>query len=96
MKVWVDGELVYERKTMRCWSIFGEVSEIGLTGQPQRIVIKLARQNEVGKASLNFIHTAHRTDVDHVTSYLVDTISDLPPPAVLRCAENNDREDRGR
>ena len=79
MKVWVDGDLVYERKSMRCWAIFDEMTKIELTGQPQRIVVKLARQSEVGKASLNFIHAGERADVDHVTSNLVDSISDLPP-----------------
>jgi ADP-ribosylglycohydrolase len=79
VKVWLDGELIYERDSMRCWSIRDECISVDLTGEPQRFVVKLARQTETGSFSMNFIRPNAYQEKRRGISYLADCIVDLPP-----------------
>ena len=71
------GEVIFERDSMRCWSIRDEFVGTHLTGKPQRLVVKLARQTDGGQFSMNFI-SRHDEAVRGI-SYLADNLSDLPP-----------------
>lgn len=79
-RLWIDGELISEDSNSRCWAMHeDEGIHANLTGQPQRVVIKITPQTEDFTFSLLFIIAGDKTQRTGI-SYIYDGLSDKKPP----------------
>lgn len=77
-RAWLDGQLVGEDQRMRCWAPHeDEGLRVRLTGQRQRLVIKLVSLSDVFRFSVLFIGPGD-TEMRRGISYILDHLEDLP------------------
>jgi hypothetical protein len=81
VRLWLDGVEIATATDIRCWCFLDDINpEVTLTGEAQRLVIKLIRWTDAFDFSLYF---AGRDDIDYKrgVSNILDCIEDAAPPA---------------
>lgn len=78
-RAWLDGVEIGRSDEIRCWAMMDDVNiDITLTGQPQRLVLKLVRLTDAFDFSL-YLVIPGIVDRYHGRSNLYDNLADLTP-----------------